>query len=523
MPKERSNHLYQLIKSMSRSEKRYFKLVSTESATTSSKKFMLLFDLIDKQEDFDEDVLLNSTPELKPSQFSNLKAHLYKRILQSLRQFHLTKMEDAEIREMIDHAELLYNRGLYEQCADILRKCKKKAQKNDHLELLLEILRWEKSLLSHTLDKHNQRRVNKLIQEVQDVNDRINLINKFTNISVKLNAFYLRTGYVKSQKDLTKAQALVKDDIFNIDETKLSINEKLSLYDLYIGFYYFTHDVQSGLSYALKCLNIFHEQPDLIPSKLDLYISVINNVLNGQYKLSQYKNFVNTKSLFRRIRTMKKVELSENIKMKLLKYSYVHEFNRLFLLGNFTGGIQRLNALLNNIEFFITKLNKHSRLILYYKIACLYFGAGDFRLSSRWLNRIINSDALEMDVREDVHVYARIVNLICHYEMGNTDLVDYYVKSTYRFMLRKDNLFKFQKYIMAFLKKLSRNMNDAELMQAFIQLKEVLQPLEKDKFESHPFMYFDIISWLEGKIEKRTVQEVIIEKAKLKIGKDYPE
>ncbi|NME71477.1 hypothetical protein [Flammeovirga aprica] len=522
MPKERSNHLYQLIKSMSRSEKRYFKLVSNESKSNSSKKFMLLFELIDKQDVFDEEQLLASTPELKPIQFSNLKAHLYKRILQALRQFHLTKMEDAEIREMIDHAELLYNRGLYDQCADILRKSKKKAQKSDHLELLLEILRWEKSLLTHTLDKHNQRRVNKLIQEVQDTNDRINQINKFSNISAKLNAFYLKVGYVKSEKDLKKVNDLVNNDILSIDEDKFSINEKLSLYELYIGFYYFTHNVEKGHWYAEKCLHIFHNDPNLIPSRLDVYIRTINNLLIGQYKLYKYKDFIDTKSLFRKIRSNEKIELSENIKMKLLKYSYVHEFNRLFMLGDFTGGVQRVNLLLNNIEFFIEKLNKHSRLILYYKIACLYFGASDFRLSSKWLNRIINSDALEMDVREDVHVYARIVNLICHYEMGNTDLVDYYVKSTYRFMLRKDNLFKFQIYIMKFLKKLSRNMNDHELTNAFIELKDLLKPLESDQFEKHPFMYFDIISWLEGKIEKKSVQEIIQSKAKVLIGEDYP-
>ncbi|QWG09099.1 hypothetical protein [Flammeovirga kamogawensis] len=522
MPKERSNHLYQLIKSMSRSEKRYFKLVSNETNTNASKKFMLLFDLIDKQEVFDEDTLLASTKELKPAQFSNLKAHLYKRILQALRQFHLTKMEDAEIREMIDHSELLYNRGLYDQCADILRKSKKKAQKSDHLELLLEILRWEKSLLAHTLDRHNQRRVNKLIQEVQDVNDRINHINTFSNISARLNAFYLKVGYVKSQKDLNQALKLVDHNILSIDENKLSINEKLSLYDLYVGFYYFTHNVEKGYEYALKYLAVFENDNDIIHNKLDLYINAINNVLIGQYKLNKYKDFVNTKSLFRKIRLMNKVDLSENIKMKLLKYSYIHEFNRLFMLGDFTGGVQRLNALLNNIEFFISKINKHSRLILYYKIACLYFGADDFRLSSKWLNRIINSDALEMDVREDVHVFARIVNLICHYEMGNTDLVDYYVKSTYRFMLRKDNLFKFQKYIMGFLKKLSRNMNEQELMKAFKQLRDLLIPLEDDQFEKYPFMYFDIISWLEGKIEKKTVQEIIQSKAKITLGDEYP-
>ncbi len=42
--------------------------------------------------------------------------------------------------------------------------------------------------------------------------------------------------------------------------------------------------------------------------------------------------------------------------------------------------------------------------------------------------------------------------------------------------------------------------------------------LEKNKFEKRAFLYFDIISWLESKIEKRTVQDIIKTKALKKIG-----
>jgi RNase P/RNase MRP subunit POP5 len=46
-----------------------------------------------------------------------------------------------------------------------------------------------------------------------------------------------------------------------------------------------------------------------------------------------------------------------------------------------------------------------------------------------------------------------------------------------------------------------------------IQLKAEMEKLEQNHFEKRAFIYFDIISWLESKIQKRTVQEVIREKS----------
>jgi len=47
---------------------------------------------------------------------------------------------------------------------------------------------------------------------------------------------------------------------------------------------------------------------------------------------------------------------------------------------------------------------------------------------------------------------------------------------------------------------------------AFTDLLEALKPLEKNKLESRAFMYLDIISWLESKIQGKEVQAVIQEK-----------
>ena len=167
-------------------------------------------------------------------------------------------------------------------------------------------------------------------------------------------------------------------------------------------------------------------------------------------------------------------------------------------------------------ESFINELDNHSKVILYYKLACLYFGDSKFRESIFWLNKIFNEQ--DSDLREDIHSFARILNLISHYEIGNYDVVDYYIRSTYRFLLKKEDLHKFQITILGFLKRLGPFPSEQELHGYFSSLLTQLKLLENDPYEARAFIYFDIISWLESKIEGKPVQKIIQEKARFRIA-----
>ncbi|MES2731120.1 MAG: hypothetical protein V4714_05200, partial [Bacteroidota bacterium] len=114
--------------------------------------------------------------------------------------------------------------------------------------------------------------------------------------------------------------------------------------------------------------------------------------------------------------------------------------------------------------------------------------------------------------------FARIISLICHFELGNKDVIKYYIKSTYRFLLMKEDLHLFQKYIIGFLKNLHNEPDDKELTSRFEQLRTQLLPLVNSGYEKRAFLYFDMISWLESKIEKRPVQDIIMEKSRLRIA-----
>jgi len=274
-----------------------------------------------------------------------------------------------------------------------------------------------------------------------------------------------------------------------------------------VGYYFFIQDYENGYRYANKWVELFGDSRELISTRLDMYIRSLNNLMIAQYKLMKHSELVQTKSRLKAVRKYPAVLLNQNIRQKITKYTYVHEFNVIFMRGNFSRGVALLERIKPHLEYFISTIDDHSRIIFYFKVACLYFGNSDFSETLKWLNRIINTE--DKDLRQDIHCFSRIMALVAHYELDNSDIIDYYIRSTYQFLLKMNDLHNFQQLILSFLKKLTLNLSERELLREFIQLRNNLLELENNKYEKRAFVYFDIISWLESRIYKKSVQEII--------------
>ena len=515
MSRIKSRNLFDLIKSLDKNEKRYFKVMVASSENSDDRKMLLLFDHINKQEDFDEDSILKKEPSLKPSQLSNLKAYLYEKIMQSLRQYNASRIYDIKIREQIDFAQLLVERRLYSLCSGCLKKAMKMAKQNSNLELQLEIIKLEKNLL--TLTGSEAERTDEIIAEVQLINSQISNITIFSNLFIKLNSLYRKIGFIRDESDFLKVKEFFYSSLPTYTEEKLSTAEKIYLYRLFVGYYFFIQDFDQGLAYAQKLEQTLESDELLIETHIELYITALNNLLIAHFKLWQYEPFRKINSKLQSIKSMSSLHMNENIRIRLLKYYYIHEINQFFMVGDFDKGADFVARENSNLVALIESLDQHSAMIMSYKIACLHFGAANYSQSVRWLNKIINIS--NVDIREDLHCFARILNLICHYELGNFDVINYYIISTYRFLFKKEDLHLFQKFILKFLKSLNKDVSNKELLERFTRLKTQLLPLVNSSYEKRAFIYFDIISWLESRIEKRPVQEIIKDKFLAKAAK----
>jgi hypothetical protein len=79
----------------------------------------------------------------------------------------------------------------------------------------------------------------------------------------------------------------------------------------------------------------------------------------------------------------------------------------------------------------------------------LYFGSGNNEKAIEYLNKIIN---WKVDLRTDLQCYARLLHLIAHFELGNYDLLEYLIKSVYRFMGKMENLSGVEEEMFSFLR-----------------------------------------------------------------------
>ncbi len=66
MPNRSTDELFQLIKSLEKSEKRNFKLFINRSNGNEDLKIVLLFDALDKMDEYDEKQLLNNKEKIYP-------------------------------------------------------------------------------------------------------------------------------------------------------------------------------------------------------------------------------------------------------------------------------------------------------------------------------------------------------------------------------------------------------------------------------------------------------------------------
>src|SRR3977135_1302854 len=170
-----SDILFQLIKSLEKAEKRHFKLYIKRSSAKEDLKIIQLFDAVDKLQDYDEKALLKKLPGTEKRQLYNLKTHLYKEILASLRLLKSAESIDLQLNEQFDYAHILYKKGLFLQSLKILEKAKETAKVNQKFNFLTSVIALEKRIESLYITRSMLDRVERLAAEANEVINHIDI------------------------------------------------------------------------------------------------------------------------------------------------------------------------------------------------------------------------------------------------------------------------------------------------------------------------------------------------------------
>ncbi len=509
---EKKDTLFILVKSLSKSEKRQFKLYAGRLGGNSEKNFMALFSVLDKMENFDEKQILQKT-KIKKQQISNSKAHLYKQILVSLRLNPFHQNTKTQIREQLDFATILYNKGLHKQSLKILDKAKSIALLNEENNLAYEIVELEKIIESQFITRSMNTRADDLISQSIELSLRSDTLSKLSNLSLQLYSLLLKKGYVRTDKDFEQIKSYFEKNLPVYTFDRLGFREKLYLYKAYLWYSFITQDFVLSYKYAQKWVDLFNDNPKMKKSYPVFYLKGINYLLETLF-LNQYlSKFKKTFKDLENDIVEQNLLSNKNTESLTFLYLYLNKINLYFLEGNFNKGLAIVPEVLGKLEEFRHKIDAHHIMVFYYKIASMYFGSSNFEKCIFYLEKIIKNKELKM--REDLLCFARILNLVAHYEAGLDQNLDHLIRSTYKFLIKMNDLHIVQKKFISFLRNLS-NIYPHDLKNAFISLHKELKVYEDHPYEKRSFMYLDILSWLESNIENVPVEVIIKRKVKLK-------
>ena len=227
------DNLFVLISSLSKSEKRQFKLYVNRLGVNVDAKFLLLFNLLDKMNDYNEEDILKSKIVTK-LQLSNLKAHLYKQILVSLRLNPVNQNIRIQIREQLDFATILYHKGLYKQSLKILDKTKLVALEHEEKNIAFEIVELEKIIESQYITRSIEDRADELSIQAKELSQQNVIASKLSNISLQLYSIMLKTGYAKSDLEMQEITDYFNNRMPEYQIEELGFREKLWLYKAHL-------------------------------------------------------------------------------------------------------------------------------------------------------------------------------------------------------------------------------------------------------------------------------------------------
>ncbi len=502
MAKTPSKKLFNLVKSLSGSERRYFKLAVNPTGDRNN-KYAKLFDGIWDQETFDDVFLQNLVYGDKPLEtrkFSELKNYLYSQILKSLQGYDSNSSVVYKVRNYMLNVKVLFKRSLFSDCWEELNKAQKLAIQYELYTEQLEILGWQKELayartdISY-LDKNLEKISNQELKCLEYQRVLVGLRNLFFQFLIEL-----RKDVSRNKEQIKRLDKLAKSDLLKT----ASEMEGYRVSTMYLR-------IISVLHFAKSEVDEFYESSKLLVKQMEAqtyffkedvseYISAVNNHLVA---CGQTRKFQKVENYLGRLKDVKPI--TKDDELKIHRQYYMNKFRLCLVQGTYEEGLRELEnhiKLVNKFTAFAFSKNS-----FYFQYFNIYFGVGDFEKAlfylNEWLNQPRNVE------RQDLQALSRILNLLIHFEMGNSMLLESLIRSTKRYLRKENRIYQFELKIMDFFADMAKPMTKKEKKQTMLELQSQLNDLLLLQEEERMMRMFNFPAWIESKISGDSFERVV--------------
>lgn len=514
-----SNDIFDLIKSLEKSEKRYFKLQMKKSDSNLQQNMVLLFDAIDKQKTYNEKKIKQKfAGKTFIKRLTVTKTRLYNAILKSLEAYYSSSHSDSNLTGIVEQVEILFEKGLFKQAQNLLFTIKKKALEENHFLVLQKILKTERAHFNKlVIDNETENKSNR------DLN--LKIIEQHKNL-LDFNKIWIKFHYELINSAVPAGGTEIVEKVLNKYEQNLLLNDKQSLsigaevqkVSLNSFIASLNGELKKCLNYRMQLVNILEENPHLISNNTKAYINQLNNVIYSQYHSKLYNETLSSVLKLENLKNKSNLKLNNKKLLYINVRVYIARITIYRTTNNIALSIDYLKPLLRFYKEHSYLMELRNQVSFLINIALVRFFSADYNKATDACNDILGFDIKNHFLEN--YLVSNTILIISYFELKIDNLFESVCKSTYRFLTDKKEAYGIVLLIVKYLKSINNIIDKPDIMEKWkVFKKDVLKVTKQNKKYKNFVEEIKLIEYIDSKISKESMFKVI-ESNKIELDKN---
>lgn len=495
------SHVFDLIKSMTKPEKRHFKTMNPPTKGGRVSKAVQLFDDLNKMKVYDEEKLKKKGFEKSLRRVEQL---LLEGLLKSLRRFNTTSSTKIILTELLNNFDILYKKGFYDLAESNIERAISIAQRLDDHAILLKINSQKRLLFRERRGRKYHKEMTGLLEENKRIKEYLNEEQGYLDAYDTLMLRIANKSRIKSKTDIEELLSSIDKSLLDEDRSPYSNLSKLYYSKCNALFNQLLGKSDLAKKYYTDALNWWEDNEDYKKQNFHQYIMSLSNMIQACHSPEYYYDDV--PQLFDKIETSKPITTHEKrIRIEAIylnKSSYLMNTDPLIKGKEFQKAIELAKEIEENIHSY--NINEDFYITIYLNNVLLFFLLEDFNECIRWLSKIQPSIiGLKSKAKENLQLCAWRILLICYHELEDEDNFESNLRKA-RNKQRSFNIGKesFEYKMTNLLKKLNHNTpKRIEILNDINTLLKEVAPKPSG---------FDVTSfWVDSRLANKTIIQLL--------------
>ena len=465
--------IFELIQSLTRSEKRYFKLYASRHASIENNVNIKLFELIDELDHYDEQLIFERLQgDACLNRFVITKKRLYDLILASLDAFHASTSVDAQLYRLIHSADILRSKCLYDQSKKVLRSAAKLAIKYERKAICIEISQKMKSLLE-TMECAEIRQLceneSLFLTELQQMNE----------IQIRL----IEDPGDNSPEQMSRAFSLDRDVSHRVLNNNLEVAATLR-----------SGNIQDAVVWLQNSLETYEENNHLISENPLSYLRVLAELGHLQLRMGHWDeaqiSLLKLENYQQALICIDNPELCRYLELVVSRMTLEQKVRR----GQLDSTSEELSGLLTLAS---NELHIEHRAVIQMFVAGIFLNSSELTKARKLLNKVIARGVKNLK-NEAWKGCALVMKLIIELETEPAHFVIQTVKSIRRQLIQTNQCTSSVKLFLSYAQKITKAVHPVQKQELWKELSEELMTCAPPQ-EHFDLVYFDLRSWALSK------------------------